>query len=194
MREYNRLGEAAGDSEIDADSVVEVANWARQYGKNEQPSDAVIRFAIGMYQIRQLIDWTKGHGKPTRSIQQSAGAFVLHHLAAIEMAGGFVERYLPTHFSRIEVRETDWEALMYDMAIVCQQLVYIRQVGGEYAKGNVRAKRIDLAQLSLNGAAAIVEILASIPAVIRAEGIEAEADVLLKRDWKFTTESNRRRI
>lgn len=159
---------------IDPDNVMAVCEWCKAYAEADG-GGALLRFAIGVYQIGQALAWG---GVPGRD---SAAAACIHLIGAAELAGVGMLSYLPRLFSDCQ-DEYCAERVLRCMTLAQQQHVYIHRC----TPGTIRARRIDLPKLGRLTADLVTSCMALITEPERAAAIASEIEKLNRCEWRST--------
>jgi hypothetical protein len=164
------------DGEFDPDLVWHTVHWCKKYF---QPSgqSTLLRFNIGVYQIKQLME----AGKDEERMRSGAAGCALHVLSAAAMLDCLPDDcYGNTRWSDWHEPPCDYENIVRLVATATQMHVYLTTT----KVGTVRYGRIDKGVLGTASANLAYNIMAFLPCNQRRQAMVEEMSRLTNFEWK----------
>jgi hypothetical protein len=161
---------------MDLNSMDEVVQWAREYGRQSDPLNPMTRYSIGAYQLKQAAGWKK-----SRCGYECLAAFFVHTFAAAELLGfSMCEKYQLPWMVDDFIEELFVPTDLYGITLVGLQFVVYRVAS---PKGSVRWERSN----GLGGivAEAGARALAMIPKTERREALRDAMLSMCGGEWKL---------
>lgn len=135
------------------------------------PTNPLIRFNIGQYQLAGCIGW-----KNTDCEWESYASAFIHFVACMESLDLHVEKFVPRDLTEPLRMVPDWKAITFRVSRAVQMLMYCQQRGK-----TERSKRFNPGQLEDDIGRLCMMCMHSIPTNLRAKAIFDATEILSKR-------------
>lgn len=149
---------------IDFFSSLEISSWCRDYIRyNKYPANIIERFAIGIYQIHQGMEWADAGNKA-----ESFMSATLHFLMVGEMLKAGC--YMP---ETIETKPLNYQRLVYLISKIQQQIFYYHKSTVKSVDGKVyqRSSRFKLRLTEQLLQELVNNLVACVPSYARQQGL-----------------------
>lgn len=157
-------------------NVLECLNWCRVYNQFDlYPVDEIKRFAIGIYQIFQGLDWENIKDQDNRN--ESFASACIHFMLCSERLNLSIEAFITSDFELLHTYLIDYRNLLYHISRAQQMLFYgVRAKQQRTERHKARYKEIQLTKDMVE----IVSILmGSIVSAQRQQAIEDATTIMV---------------